>query len=75
MGIKTRPPAGEIPAPLPGVPLTHPTPAERRNGWTPETLTRYLARRQAEQAEFLLRKKKHINPKVENHYGFDPFRW
>jgi hypothetical protein len=78
MAIKTKPTKEDIEAAmslLPTIDLVQPTPAERRNGWTAQTLTAYLRRRQAEAARFHLAAKKNHTPRVENHFGFDPFRW
>jgi hypothetical protein len=54
-----------------------PTPDERRNGWTRETLARYLAQRQQEQQAFATAQEKNRGRKlrVENTVAFDPLTW
>lgn len=58
--------------------LVHPTEEEARNGWTPETLTAYLAERTAGQAMSIdqdsLQRRMARRPKSQND-RYNPHRW
>lgn len=62
-------------AKIPKIDLIQPTAEERMNGWTAETLTRYMRERQLQKESFLLSQKKTRVVRVENCETFDPFRW
>lgn len=59
-------------------PLTQPTAAERRNGWTAEALTQYLADREAGAAVNIdpnsLHRRMAARPTSQNH-RYRPHRW
>lgn len=63
---------------LEGQPLIEPTEEEKRNGWTAETLTNYLAERRAGQSlkadPNSLHRKAGNRPSVQN-TTYSPHRW
>ncbi len=49
------------------------TPEEKRNGWTPETLARYVAERERAATAVILRRPNPQQAKADGAY--DPHRW
>ena len=63
-------------ASLPSTPV-EPTPEEKRNGWTSETLTAYLAERESQQRDFA-KAQSDSNVRVARSVSvttFDPHSW
>lgn len=53
--------------------LIEPTDEERRNGWTPETLTKYIRERESAQSKSIIDRQP-AKPQVANG-RYSPFNW
>ena len=57
---------------------TEPTESEKRHGWTAETLTAYLAEREAAQGQAVdinsIQRQRQRRPRIQNH-KYNPKRW
>lgn len=56
-------------------PSVEPTPDEIKNGWTKESLNRYLAERDQQAADVLLRNERRKRARIESTQSFNPHKW